>query len=184
MALPAYDTIILQYQEEVTILLNECVYQGYMALSGYLKTPLRISVVLYIAVLGISIMQGWTSLSMKGLVRSALKLGLINFFAMNWGNFSAIVVNGFQGAASEISSVMLSATPVELPHFAGEGMTGALQSLLIEVAKVGNFLFTMKPLNPNGAIFVKFCRRFTARSVLLDHFHHSTRCPWEIPADT
>ncbi|HAG62013.1 MAG: hypothetical protein CMF55_01525 [Legionellales bacterium] len=153
MALPAYDTIILQYQEEVTLLLNECVYKGYSALSSYLKTPLHISVVLYIAILGISVMQGWTSISMKTFIRSALKIGIINLLAMNWGNFSAIVVNGFQGAASEISAVMLTATPVELPHFAGEGMTGALQSLLIEVAKVGNFLFQKGGLTKLAPLF-------------------------------
>ncbi|MBV52637.1 MAG: hypothetical protein CL816_01065 [Coxiellaceae bacterium] len=141
MSLPAYDTIILQYQEEVTLLLDHCVYNGYMALSGYLKTPLMISIVLYIALMGLSISQGWIKLSLSSFIQSTIKIGLINFFAMNWGNFSSIVIKGFQGGASEISAVLLTATPVELPHFAGEGMSGALQSLLIEVAKVGNFLF-------------------------------------------
>ena len=141
MALATYDTIILQYQEEVTVLLNECVYKGYMALSNYLQTPLQLSIVLYIALMGVAIMQGWSRVSMNTFIRSSIKIGLINLFAMNWGNFSAVVVKGFQSAASEMSAVLLSATPVELPHFAGEGMSGALQSLLIEVAKVGNFLF-------------------------------------------
>jgi|GEM_PF-1486769 len=137
----SYDTVILKYQEEITTLLNECVYKGYNALSSYLSAPLAVCLVLYIACIGFSIMNGWLRLSMAEFIKAALKIGLIYTFAMNWGNFSKVVVDGFQSLSNEISGVLLAATPVELPHFAGEGITGSLQSMLIEISKVGNYLF-------------------------------------------
>ena len=141
MSVPTYDTIIVQYQEEIMTLLNECVYKGYTALSNYLKTPISVCLVLYIALLGMGVMQGWVKVGMPTFIRSTLKITAIYTFALNWSNFSQVVVDGFQSLASEISSVLVSATPVSLPHFDGEGITASLQTLLIEVAKVGNFLF-------------------------------------------
>ena len=129
----------MQYQEEIT-LLNECVYKGYSALSNYLKAPLSVCMMLYISLLGIGIMQGWVKVGMPSFIRSTLKITAIYTFALNWSNQSGCR-RWFPVIGFEISSVLVSATPVSLPHFDGEGITASLQTLLIEVAKVGNFLF-------------------------------------------
>ncbi len=137
MADPSYMTVIEQLFVELNTVLNSYVFHGYTALAGYLKYPLGIAMTLYIALLGISITQGWVKLSMGNLTKSALKLALIYLAAMNWSWFSQNIVALINHASGQLGDVLIDATPMPLPHFAGEGLNGAMQSVLIEFTEIG-----------------------------------------------
>ena len=139
--LPAYLTIIERLFTELDLLLNNFVFNGYSALANYLKTPLGLSMVLYIILMGLSISQGWVKLAMGNLVKASIKLAFIYMAAMNWGWFSHTVVDSLNKGVGEIGSVLVSATPVPIPHFAGEGINGAMQSVLIEFTDIGNWIW-------------------------------------------
>jgi type IV secretion system protein VirB6 len=139
--LPAYLTIIERLFTELDLLLNNFVFNGYSALANYLKTPLGLSIVLYIILMGLSISQGWVKLAMGNLVKASIKLAFIYMAAMNWGWFSHTVVDSLNKGVGEIGSVLVSATPVPIPHFAGEGINGAMQSVLIEFTDIGNWIW-------------------------------------------
>lgn len=136
-------TIVEQLFQELDVLLNNYVFQAYHALSSFLKTPLSLAISLYIIVLGVSISQGWIKLSVSNLVKSTLKIGIIYTAAMNWSWFSQYFVSTINNGAGEIGSVLVSATPVPIPHFAGEGINGAMQSVMIEVTKIGAWTWDM-----------------------------------------
>ena len=140
--LPAYLTIIERLFTELDLLLNNFVFNGYSALANYLKTPLGLSIVLYIILMGLSISQGWVKLAMGNLVKASIKLAFIYMAAMNWGWFSHNVVDSLNKGVGEIGRVLVSATPVPIPHFAGEGINGAMQSVLIEFTDIGNWIWS------------------------------------------
>lgn len=146
-------TVILQFFTELDLILKNYVYNGYGALASYMKAPLASAVVLYIAIMGLSVMQGWIEMSMRHFVKSMLKISLIYFFAMQWDVFSDWIVNGLEQTAGEIGTVLISATPIPLPHFGGEGINGAIQSVLIEVTKIGAWTWNTGSWHNMGPCF-------------------------------
>ncbi len=141
MSIPLYTTIIEKLFTELDLLLNHYVFQGYHALASYLKAPLGLAVILYIVLLGLSITQGWVKLSMSNLVKSSIKLAIVYMAAMNWGWFAHTVVDLINQGSGQIGDVLISATPVPLPHFAGTGINGAMQSVMIEFTKIGAWVW-------------------------------------------
>jgi type IV secretion system protein VirB6 len=141
MAIPSYMTIIEKLFTELDVLLNSYVFHAYHALAGFLKAPLGLAMVLYIVLMGLSITQGWVKLSMGNFVKSSVKLALIYTAAMNWGWFSHMVIHLINQGAGQIGDVLIDATPVPIPHFAGTGINGAMQSVLIEFAKIGAWVW-------------------------------------------
>ena len=113
MPVPIYADVIERFfTEALDPILHNYVYNGYQALASHLRVPLGTAVVLYIALMGLSISQGWIKLSMGNFIKSALKIGLIYTFAMNWALFSSWVVDGVQGSAGQIGDWLVSATPI------------------------------------------------------------------------
>lgn len=141
MSTPTYLTVIEQLFTELDLLLNNYVFHAYTALAGYLKTPLALAIILYIVLMGWSITQGWVKLSMGHLVKSSVKLAVIYTAAMHWGWFSHYVVDLLNKGSGQIGDVLISATPIPIPHFAGTGINGAMQSVLIEFTKIGNWVW-------------------------------------------
>ena len=137
MAIPFYYTIIERLFTELDLLLNNFVFNGYSALANYLKTPLGLAIIVYFILMGLSMMQGWIQLSIPNLVKSITKIALIYTAAMNWSWFSFYVVDLLNKGAGEIGSVLVAATPIPIPHFAGEGINGAMQSVSIEITEIG-----------------------------------------------
>lgn len=149
----SFYTIIVQLFEELDLLLKDYVYNGYGALASYLKTPLGLSVTLYFIILGISMTNGWIEMRLSDFIKTVFKISLIYMFAMHWDAFSLYVVQGIQGTAGEIGDVLISATPIPIPHFAGEGIDGALQSVFIEVTKIGAWTWDMGNWHNMGPCF-------------------------------
>lgn len=141
MIIPSYMTMIEQLFTELDGLLTNYVFNAYQALAHFLQTPLALAIVLYIVMMGLSITQGWIKLSMGNLTKAAVKLALIYTAAMNWGWFSHYGVAVITRGAGEVSDVLIKATPIPIPHFAGTGINGAMQSVMIEVTKIGAWVW-------------------------------------------
>ena len=152
MQIPSYAKIIIQYQVEINAMLHEFVYSGYNAMCHYVHTPLKLCILLYIILLGFGIMYGTIRMPFVTVIKAAVKLGVIYTFIMNWGNFSNTVIELFQKSSGAVGAALLDVTPISLPHFAGEGTTGALQSVLVEVAAVGDLLFSRGSIYHLGAL--------------------------------
>jgi len=153
MSTPTYMTIVEQLFTELDTLLNNYVFNAYGAMSGYLKAPLGLAVVLYIVLMGLSITQGWIKLSMSNLVKSSVKLAVIYMAAMNWGWFSQNVVDLISKGSGQIGDVLVGSTPVPLPQFAGSGINGAMQSVLIEFTKIGSWVWNIGSWHNMGPCF-------------------------------
>src|SRR3990167_11277422 len=154
MAVPAYTNVIEHFfSEALDPILKTFVYNGYTTLAGYLKYPLGVAVVLFIALMGISISQGWVRLSMSNFIKAAIKIGVIYMFAMNWDIFSQWIVAGIQQSAEQVGSWLLNATPIPVPQFVGSGINGALQSVLIEVTQIGNWVWDLGSWRQWGPYF-------------------------------
>ncbi len=155
MAMPLYSYAIEEFfTEAFDPILNVYVYNGYQTLVDHLELPLGIAVVLSLCLMGISISQGWVKLSMDNFVKWAVRVGLIYSFAMNWSVFSEFIVNGIQGAAGQIGDWLITATPIPLPQFAGTGINGAMQSVLIEFTKIGSWVWAQGGISNLGPLVV------------------------------
>ena len=141
MPSPSYLTIIENLFSQLDVLLNAYIFHAYTALAHYLQYPLSLAMILYITLLGLAITQGFVQLSMAHLIKSALTLALVYTAAMHWGWFSYFVVNTITQGCGEMGDVLVNATPTPLPHFAGPGINGALQSVLIEFTEIGAWVW-------------------------------------------
>jgi len=65
MSIPSYDTVVDAVLNEIDLLLENYVFNGYSALADYLSGPLGIAVTLYIILMGYSLAMGWLSMSMR-----------------------------------------------------------------------------------------------------------------------
>jgi len=153
MSTMSFSTVILDYQEQIRYILKEFVHGGYSALMEYMRAPLAACCILYIAILGWSVTNGWLKITYKEIAKATLKIGLIYMFAMSWGNFSEIVINIFQTGADEISDALLNTTGVSLPHDAGSGMAGTLQTISNEISDIGTQLWTKGSITRLGPLF-------------------------------
>lgn len=149
----SYSLLVEQVLTEVDLILKNYVYDGYQALTSYLEVPLGCAIVLFYVIYGIYITQGWTKGSVSGFVKSASKVGLIYYFGMNWGHFSEYVYTLFYDVAGHIGDVLVSASPIELPTLGGTGINGALQSIYIELMKIGQWIMDAGSFSNWGPFF-------------------------------
>ena len=135
-----YTTLIEELLTEVDLLLNEYVTKGYEALAGYLEVPLGVAIVFFFVCYGVGLTQGWIKGSVSGMTKSLFKIGMIYYLGMNWGHFSEYVSALFYDAAGHIGDVLVNASPIPLPTLGGTGINGALQSILIELMKISQWI--------------------------------------------
>ncbi|MCD8573628.1 MAG: type IV secretion system protein [Gammaproteobacteria bacterium] len=135
-----YSTLVEEILTEIDVLLDKYVVDGYQALAGYLEVPLGVAIVFFFVCYGIALTQGWVKGSMAELTKSIFKIGMIYYLGMNWGHFSDYVMTLFYDAAGQIGDILVNASPVSLPTLGGEGINGALQSILIELMKISEWI--------------------------------------------
>lgn len=153
MFIPTYLTVIETLLSELDGLLKNFVFNSYSALVHYLVVPASFGVVLYIVFLGWSITQGLIDLSMKVLIQNAIKVGFIFSAAMHWGWFSHYIVNLIYNVSGQIGDVLIDATPIPIPHMAGTGIDGAMQTVLIEFTKIGAWIWFLGSWHNIGPFF-------------------------------
>jgi type IV secretion system protein VirB6 len=153
MEAPNYATIILKLASEIDLLTRTFVSGGYQALASALAKPLGSACVLYIILIGYGITRGLIKTPMQEFIKGAFRMGLIYMLAMNWGFFSAYVVSFFTIGISELGAVMMNLLPVKIPMIKGFGVNGGLQSVFIEVIRVGNWVWDTASLRHPGPFF-------------------------------
>lgn len=157
MSAPIYSNVIEQVFSMLDQDLNSYVYNAYSELSDHLRYPLGLAVILYFTIMGYSIVQGYVQLSMSVFMKTVIKIGLIYMFAMNWSVFSMYAVAGIQGSAGQIGDWLVNASPIAIPHFAGSGINGALQSVLIEVTRIGAWTWDRGSISNWSPFFAAGC---------------------------
>lgn len=150
MDAPNYSTIILRLATEIDTLTKTFVSGGYQALSGALSKPLGSLCLIYIILIGYGITRGLIKTPMQEFIKGSIRIGLIYMLAMNWGFFSSYVVNLFTTGMSELCVVMMNLLPVKIPMIKGTGVNGGLQSVFIEVIRVGNWIWDTASLRHPG----------------------------------
>lgn len=135
-----YTTLIEEVLTEVDLLLDKYVVDGYQGLAGYLEVPLGVAIVFFFVCYGMALTQGWVKGSMAELTKSIFKIGLIYYLGMNWGHFSDYVYTLFYDASGHIGDILISHSPIPLPTLGGTGINGALQSILIELMKISQWI--------------------------------------------
>lgn len=154
MSIPSYNTVVEAVLHEIDLLLESYVFNGYNALADYLSGPLGIAVTLYIILMGYSLSMGWLAMSIREFSKGLVKIGFIYLFAMNWGWFSDYLINLFFNVSGHIGTILVDSTPMPLPSFAGEGIDGGLQSVLIELWDIGQWLWNSGSFHALGPLFV------------------------------
>jgi type IV secretion system protein VirB6 len=141
MDAPNYATVILRLASEIDTLTRTFVAGGYQALSAALARPLGSLCLLYIILIGYGITRGLIKTPMQEFIKGSIRIGIIYMLAMNWSFFSSHVVDLFTQGMSELGAVMMNLLPVKIPMIKGTGVNGGLQSVLIEVIRVGNWIW-------------------------------------------
>lgn len=141
MAATTYADILLTTQSEIDRITQSFTFNGYNALASYLSVPLGLACVLYIVLTGYAMMFGFIKMPAAAFRKMLLRIGLTYTFAMNWGFFVEFFVNLFIDSASALGAVMMQANPFAVPITTGSGVNGGLQSVLIEIIRVGQWVF-------------------------------------------
>lgn len=97
-ALTAVDCIASQVSEQA--------FSRIFGAEGQLALALTITLVLYVAILGIGVMLGRTNLSIRALVPRMMTLGLVLTFATSFAAFSAIFYNLFVDGPDQIAGIL------------------------------------------------------------------------------
>lgn len=137
--IPIYTNIVVRILTEIDMLLNNYVYNGYSALSDYMRIPLGVVAAIYIAILGYGVMMGWVSLKMSNFVKAVLKIGFIYMAVTEWGWVSQNFVGFINNAIGGLGDALISASPIHIPG--ADGINGAMQIVLIQFTKIGAVVF-------------------------------------------
>jgi len=156
MSAPNYSNIIITSGNQIDILLSVFVKQGYSQLSSFLSKPLGSLIVLYFVLTGYGIIRGLIDKPLRELANGAVRIGVIYLLAMNWSFFSSYFVDFFTKGVSELSEHMLHLMPVKLPSWAGHDLNGGLQSVLMEVVRVGSWIWKNGGIRNPGPYFIAF----------------------------
>lgn len=132
-----YSNLIASVGAQIDVLTAHFAFNGYNALAAYLMAPLATACILYITLYGMGLTFGTMKGSFEELSKSAIKIGLIYMFAMNWGYFSQYIVALFETAASELGAIILQSNPMQ-GAITGTDVNGALQQVLNQVVQLGH----------------------------------------------
>ncbi|HHF7374004.1 type IV secretion system protein [Legionella bozemanae] len=153
MDIPTYSTVVLKLMSQIDILTKSFIFNGYNTLSNVLAKPLALLCVLYIVLTGYGMVKGLIKTPIQEFTKGAIRMGIVYMFAMNWGFFSDYLVKLFINGASELGGVLMQATPFDVPVITGSGVNGGLQSVLIEVIRVGSWTWAKASFNHYAPIF-------------------------------
>src|SRR3989338_8616180 len=108
---PSYADIVVKILAQVDLLLQNFVYNGYNALSDYLRWPLSIVTSIYIAIFGYALIGGWVQLKLPEILQRVLKIGFIYMAVINWVWISENFIGLINSAIGELGDVLIKASP-------------------------------------------------------------------------
>ena len=147
---PNYMTFVELFFKALQLMLNHYSSQAYHVLSEKIRPGLMAAFTIYVMCYGIGLSNGWIAGSMKNFLKAVLKLVVIVTFALHWNIFSDYAVHGLEEMANQIGQSLLLATPISLPQFSGKGLHGAMQSMMIEITKLGAWIWKQGSLHDFG----------------------------------
>ena len=134
-----YANFVAQFFVELDFLLRTYVYDGYSAMAQMIALPLAALATLYIVILGVGVLTGSVKVNMGTFINSVIKIGLIYTVATSWGWVSEYVVGAVYAAVNEVSTGLLSASPMNIPGFSD--VNGALQMVLTQFMMIAQLFF-------------------------------------------
>ena len=149
--IPTYQTIVVSTLNEIDLLLRHYIYNGYVAISNYMRIPLGIVATIYLVIFGYGIAMSWVKTSMGNCIKVTLKIALIYAAVTQWSWISEYFVGLINSIIGGLGDALVSASPVHIP---GEGgIDGAMQETLIQFTRLGSTIFSGGGLSNWGAYF-------------------------------
>lgn len=124
-------TFISDMFNHIQGLLDGYSQKAFASLRSALAVPLAAAIVLYYTIMGISIMYGWVELSMRNIIKSALKASLIYTFAMNWDFFLEHFINLITSTMTIVSNATMNIdnSSLQSPKSIGDNVQQALNNV-------------------------------------------------------
>ncbi len=135
----SYSYFVIPVLTEIDELLKAFVFQGYEALSSYLKIPVSLLASFYLILTGVAMALGWIKFSMGELTHKILKIGFITTAVLNWSMVSEYFVDLINHSIQEIGDVLVTASPIKIGE-AGD-LNDAMQLVLTCFTRLGTVLF-------------------------------------------
>lgn len=155
MKVPYYDTVIGDLTQQIDVLSANFLQGGYNAMASALAAPLASLITLFIVLTGYGITQGLIQTPIKTFYTFIIRVGVIYFFAMNWGNFSAYAVALFINGSGELGAAIMKHAQLA-PGISGGNITQGLQSVFTEMMNVGVWVIKKASFRHPGPIFTAF----------------------------
>ena len=121
--------------QKIDTITNTFTFNGYEALADALRVPLGSAVVLYIILMGYASARGLIESPPQALIKLALRIGVIYFLAMNWGNFAAYIRDFFVIGSETLASALMRASSKAHNQ---AGIFQGLQSVFDEMLNLGS----------------------------------------------
>jgi len=103
--------------------------KAYQAVVNAHSTELRLMLVVYFALYGIAVLQGFVPLTMGALAKHILKVGIVFSIATNWGTFTIFCYNLFTSGPDHLMSALVGGSDpsAQLGVVFDKGMSSASQ---------------------------------------------------------
>lgn len=137
--------VVQQLLTQCDQLTHHFVFNAYAALVSALAAPLALAITLSIALLGLSISQGWIKPEIGMFTKYGLRIGFVYAFAASWTVFSHYVYSGLTNGPGEITTVLISTLHVP---FHGSNVNDALQNALNMVNDISDGLWGLGGIKP------------------------------------
>lgn len=137
--IPTYDHVVLSVLSEIDELLQDYIFNGYSAISDFLRAPLGVIAAMYLVILGYGVAAGWVKMQVSYFIKVCIRIGLIYMAVTQWSWVSQYFVGAINQAIGGMGDAIIAASPARIPGV--DGLDGAMQEVLIEFTKLGSLLF-------------------------------------------
>lgn len=128
--------IITALLDQVDHITNAFTFNGYSALVNSCKTQIHVAIVIYIAMLGWSVMNGWIEMSVSYLTKHVVKIAIAVSLATKWSFFSLFVYNVLSNGPNELSHI-LSQCLANATSVSSSGVNETLQQIFDQGMQLG-----------------------------------------------
>jgi len=140
MSVTSSTNFLVNLANQIDVLTNHFVFDGYSALATLLRAPLGSMIVLYIVLMGYAMLRGVIQAPQQELMKFTIRAGLIYMCAMNWSFFSSHIRDLLVVGSESIANALLKVAHAKV---SGGSINQGLQDVLNEVISLGNDLFDL-----------------------------------------
>ena len=151
-----YNTIIAELGLQISTIVKAYSSHGFNTVANVVKDPLGAACILFIILKGLAITVGWIREPMSEFTKSAVRIGVIYTFVMNWGLFSGYFVDFLSLSANELGSALMRLNPIGDVIFKSLDITAGLQMVLKEVVWTANWTWSKGSMLHPGPYLTAF----------------------------